>query len=142
MAKRQPLDYKAQFVPGIFRSPEEIEHEREAPGEDRRPQPGEESVVAPTEREARGARTSAPEVERTAERTNGRTNERAKIRHSFDVWQDQLHALAEIQTRRFRTSGVKPKMGELVQEALDAYIRQQQKQATVRTNERSGRMRG
>jgi hypothetical protein len=53
---------------------------------------------------------------------NGRTNERPRVRHSFDVFNDQLQALSEIQAQRYNQTGRKPKMGELVQEALDAYI--------------------
>ena len=58
-----------------------------------------------------------------------------RVRHSFDVWQDQLLALAQIQAERFNRTGKKPKLGELVQEALDAYVAQQRKRTNVRTNE-------
>src|SRR5437588_452396 len=64
---------------------------------------------------------------RTNGRTNGRTDERAKIRHSFDIYRDQLLELADIQADVFRKTGKKPKVGELVQEALDAYITKYQK---------------
>jgi hypothetical protein len=58
------------------------------------------------------------------------------VRHSFDIWQDQLLGLSEIQAERFSQSGRKPKLGELVQEALDAYIATERKRTNVRTNER------
>jgi len=57
--------------------------------------------------------------------TNERTNEqieRRVIRHSFDIYHDQLMQLGEIQMRRYRETGKKPKLGHLVQEALDSYI--------------------
>jgi hypothetical protein len=74
--------------------------------------------------------------------TNGRTDERMNerpvvpriIRHSFDIRQDQLLALAEIQAQEFAASGRKPKMGELAQEALDLYIASKRRE-NGRTNE-------
>lgn len=56
------------------------------------------------------------------ERTDERTNERPKVRHSFDVYRDQLDALQEIQLLRKRRSGRRPTIGELVQQALDRFI--------------------
>jgi hypothetical protein len=73
--------------------------------------------------------------ERTTGRTNDRTNERPKVRHSFDIYRDQLLSLAQIQAERFRESGRKPKVGELVQEAIDQYVAAT-KQTNDRTNER------
>ena len=64
------------------------------------------------------ARTDA----RTGARTDERTNERPKVRHSFDVYRDQLDALQEIQLLRKRRSGRRPTIGELVQQALDRFI--------------------
>ena len=82
------------------------------------------------------SRTSNRNINRSSgrsnERTTIRTNERSRIRHSFDIYQDQLLAMADIQAAIFRKTGRKPKMGELVQEALDLYI----KKMNVRTNER------
>jgi len=63
--------------------------------------------------------------EETNEWINERTNvreERRVIRHSFDIYHDQLMQLGEIQMRRYRETGKKPKLGRLVQEALDHYI--------------------
>jgi hypothetical protein len=45
-------------------------------------------------------------------------------------------ALSEIQAERFSLSGRKPKLGELVQEALDAYNAKERKRTNVRTKER------
>jgi hypothetical protein len=70
----------------------------------------------------------------TNERTDGRPAPPRVIRHSFDIRQDQLLALAEIQAQDFAASGRKPKMGELAQEALDLYITSKRKE-NERTNE-------
>jgi len=71
--------------------------------------------------------------ERTNERNYDRTNERMKVRHSFDVYQDQLLQLSDVQADIYRRTGKKPKVGELVQQALDAYI----ERYNERTNERT-----
>src|SRR4051812_21216842 len=71
-------------------------------------------------------RTAGPDDRtdtRSNERTNVRSRERPRVRHSFDIYQDQLLSLSEIQAAAFKRTGRKPKVGELVQEALDAYIK-------------------
>ncbi len=73
---------------------------------------------------------------RPDERPFERTNERFVVRHSFDVRQDQLLALADIQTEVFRTMRRKPKLGELVQQALDDYIQRYRRRTNGRSNER------
>jgi CRISPR/Cas system CSM-associated protein Csm2 small subunit len=112
MPKRKPIDYTPQFGGGIFRPKDEVESER---------------LVA---------ETSSVAQKRPFVRSFERTDERIQRRHSFDVWQDQLIALTEIQTQLFHKTGRKPKLGELVQEALDAYIAKQKVQTTERSNER------
>jgi hypothetical protein len=62
-------------------------------------------------------------------RSSERSIERTKVRHSFDIYQDQLLALAEIQADIFRQTGKKPKVGDLVQQALDAYIAEDRKRS-------------
>jgi hypothetical protein len=72
----------------------------------------------------------APATERTAEannettkhRLNERTVERTKVRHTFDVFSDQVTALKRIQLEREETSEKRYRMGDLVQEALDSFI--------------------
>ena len=134
MPKRKPLDYKAQFVPGVFRPQEEVESALE-------------TLTAGEELEAPAAVTQpAPHRARPPVRTNERPVERApqqrmNIRHSFDVWQDQLHALADIQARDFAVSGKKPKMGDFVKEALDEYISRKRREYE-RTVERTNGQRG
>ena len=150
-SRRAPIDYQPQFGGGIFRPKEdveadldELEHEGGVPANEPAIASRDESGGSATEA---GATDSAPRrqrraasehpPERTGNRSNERTNERTRTRHSFDIWQDQLLALTEIQVQRFNRTGRKPKLGELVQEALDAYIGRERERTNVRTNERS-----
>ena len=150
-AKRAPIDYTPQFGSGIFRSKETIEQELAELADEAAtdandaasevvPEDGIEVTADRVERsdgEDPGRRPRSPRMNGvTNERTNERTLERSRVRHSFDIWQDQLLGLSEIQADRFSRTGRKPKLGELVQEALDAYITKERKRAHVRTNER------
>jgi hypothetical protein len=86
--------------------------------------------------------------ERTNVRTNIRTNIRStdrtaireafhcrievpeprrKIRHSFDIFEDQKSALEKLQLAIANEEGSKPSLGDMVQEALDLYTRQKTK---------------
>ncbi len=126
---RTPINYRPQFTDAMFRPREVVEAElaEEAPPS--------------TDRPSRPRRKPAPTEqtnERTVERSNERPGERMQVRHSFDIWQDQLTALAEIQSQRFTATGRKPKVGTLVQEALDAYIAAHSKRTNERSNERTG----
>lgn len=64
--------------------------------------------------------------------TNEQMIERTLKHHSFDVFVDQLISLDQIQTEIYQAKGKKPKIGTLVQEALDEYIKNHKKE---RTNE-------
>jgi hypothetical protein len=112
MPKRKPIDYTPQFGGGIFRPKDEVESER---------------LVTDT---------SSLTQKRPSVHPLERTFERIQRRHSFDVWQDQLIALTEIQTQMFHNTGRKPKLGELVQEALDDYMAKQRTQTIERSNVR------
>ena len=142
-AKRSPIDYTPQFGAGIFRSRETVAEELAELDDDTT------SNANTGTREAKADQSGTPVAGksrsssrfnsangRTNERSNERTVERYRVRHSFDIWQDQLLGLSEIQSERFSQSGRKPKLGELVQEALDAYIAKERKRTNVRTNER------
>jgi hypothetical protein len=150
-AKRSPIDYTPQFGAGIFRSKETIEQELAELADEAAtdaddtanevvPEDGVKVTADHVERsdgEDRGRRPRSPRTNgATNERTNERTLERSRVRHSFDIWQDQLLGLSEIQADRFSRTGRKPKLGALVQEALDAYITKERKRTNVRTNER------
>jgi len=104
---RTPINYEAT-TGRVFRPASEVQAERD--------------VLERGEAEPAGAEPD----EETNERINERTNvqrERRVIRHSFDIYHDQLMQLGEIQMRLYREAGKKPKLGQLVQDALDRYIR-------------------
>ena len=67
---------------------------------------------------------------RTVERTNEGTPERTfkqkreKIRHTFDIYKDQLIALQVIQLERVQAGKKKPKLGRMVADGIDLYLKQ------------------
>ena len=69
--------------------------------------------------------------ERTLERPNERSTERTiklkreKIRHTFDIYKDQLIELQRIQWERVQAGKKKPKLGKMVAEGIDLYIKQE-----------------
>ena len=73
--------------------------------------------------------------ERTLERPNERSNERSnirppkqkreKIRHTFDIYRDQLVALQMIQLEKFQAGKKKPKLGKMVADGIDLFIKQE-----------------
>jgi hypothetical protein len=109
--------------------------------------PSEPSPERTNERTAAGARSARRNPPGRQERPDGRTDERSavgpleplsmvqRVRHSFDVRRDQLVDLTGIQTDVFRRTGRKPTMGELVQEALDEYIRARRQRAGRSTDQ-------
>jgi hypothetical protein len=127
--KRTPIDYTPQLGGGIFRPKDVVADELAMLRQ-------EEEDTNPDEFVALGQQ---PTFERTDERSNERMNIRTRVRHSFDIWQDQLLALTEIQARQFSRTGRKPKLGELVQEALDAYIANQRERPNEQTNVRTNK---
>ena len=62
---------------------------------------------------------------RLNERTVERTVERPKVRHTFDIFADQVTSLKRIQLERAEMSDKRYRMGDLVQEALDSFIAKQ-----------------
>ena len=60
--------------------------------------------------------------QRSNVRTFGRSFERTRVRHSFDIFDDQLMSLKEIVLTRQMLFGKKTLLGDLVQEALDLFI--------------------
>jgi hypothetical protein len=63
--------------------------------------------------------------EETFDRSNERSVERRKVRHTFDIFQDQLSSLRKLQLEREETFGKRYLLGDLVQEALDLFITKQ-----------------
>ena len=51
--------------------------------------------------------------------------ERSKVRHTFDVFADQVTSLKHIQLEREETFAKRYRLGDLVQEALDLFINKQ-----------------
>ncbi len=124
MPARKPLDYQPQDA-RIFRPREEVEQELQHVGRQNK-----------RTEERTNEQLQEKENERTAEIATAQS-ERRTIRHSFDIYADQLQALGRIQLAHWTESGKKPKMGALVQEALDAYIQAQSRPKTnEETNER------
>jgi hypothetical protein len=63
-----------------------------------------------------------PTFERTKQRTNVLTKDRTKIRHTFDIFADQLLVLREISLNKEKLFGERVLLGDLVQQALDMFI--------------------
>lgn len=61
---------------------------------------------------------------RTSVRTDGRPPEqdRIKIRHAFNIYADQLHALQKVQLEAVKSETKKPTLAEMVSEAIDMYL--------------------
>ncbi len=66
--------------------------------------------------------TTKPSNEPTNERRNLRLNQREKIRHTFDIYKDQLLSLRQVTLEREATFGDRVLLGDVVQEALDMFI--------------------
>jgi hypothetical protein len=140
--KRAPIDYNPQFGGGIFRPKEEVEQELAQLEE--QPEVAFSDMSSTQESEEAIESSNVRTNDRTAEAANKRTTklaagpppERVRVRHSFDVYRDQLFSLTEIQTALFSKTGKKPKLGDLVQEALDAYISRHNDRTFERSHER------
>jgi len=84
--------------------------------------------LSPTKKKLKSKKTIQQKrtIVRSNERSNVRTvvrnKERLKVRHTFDIFQDQLRELHTRQLKAVRDGEKKPKLGELVQQALDLYI--------------------
>jgi hypothetical protein len=59
---------------------------------------------------------------RSIVRTNQPSKQRTKVRHTFDIFSDQLVSLKELALARERLVGQRTRLGDLVQEALDNFI--------------------
>ena len=68
--------------------------------------------------------------ERTVERTINRSPERTfkpkreKIRHTFDIYKDQLIDLQVIQLEKVQAGKKKPKLGKMVSDGIDLFLKQ------------------
>jgi len=73
-------------------------------------------------------RTDVRTIERKSERTNVRKKKkRIRIRHAFDIYEDQLRTLQTIQLKVIQAGKKKPSLGKMVQKALDQYLEDKKK---------------
>jgi hypothetical protein len=80
-----------------------------------------ESAQAKTSSPSGNERSNEVPMERRIEVTLQRT----KVRHTFDIFKDQLAALRKIQLEREELFGKRSLLGDLAQEALDMFITKQ-----------------
>lgn len=77
-------------------------------------------------------RTAERPADRMAKRSNDRTaawpHGRRVIRHGFDIFDDQLQALKDIQRNRERRHNKNVTLGQLAQEALEQFVERELKQ--------------
>lgn len=66
--------------------------------------------------------TNERTFERTFQRINIPTKKRTKIRHTFDIFEDQLLSLREIALDQEKMFGERVLLGDLAQQALDMLI--------------------
>jgi hypothetical protein len=98
------------------------------------------SKPAKKRQKSRSERTSERTNARSSVRSNDRTgtkeifhckievpSERRKVRHSFDIFEDQKSALEKLQLAIANQEGTKPSLGDMVQEAIDQYTKQKTK---------------
>lgn len=105
----------------------------------------------PVKVEKPAVNTDKPPIVRTNEHSNERTNvrppqtptkennsnsylieipaTRIKTRHSYDIFIDQKNALNKIQLAMADTGKGKPSLGDMIQEAIDSYIKEKAKKA-------------
>lgn len=71
-------------------------------------------------------RTFERSNERTLVRTTVRSTKqnREKIRHTFDIYRDQLVELQGIQFEKVKAGKKKPKLGKMVSDGIDLYLKQ------------------
>ena len=94
------------------------------------------------ERRNNNVRSNERTKDRRFERSKVRRRRRVKIRHTFDIFEDQLRELHSIQLKAIQEGKIRPKIGSMVQKALDSYLACQSQardriKTKVRTNQRS-----
>jgi|GEM_PF-2835841 len=84
---------------------------------DKEPKQAETTAVQTTKQSSNQATN-----ETTNEWSFVRSNRREKIRHTFDIYKDQLLSLRQVTLEREATLGERVLLGDVVQEALDMFI--------------------
>jgi len=121
-------------TPPSLKEPENLAVEKNASNIPDSPTP---STTATTHTQAQNE--SIQDQKRSNERTFERSNERSierlnerppklkreKVRHTFDIYKDQLIELQRIQWEKVQAGKKKPKLGKMVSEGIDLYIKQQ-----------------
>ena len=80
------------------------------------------STSGKTAKTPNGEKTKSP-LRENAERRNGENGvDRMKVRQGIDVYRDQIVTLNEMQFEVYKRTGKKPRMGEMVRNALDEFI--------------------
>lgn len=79
-------------------------------------------AVSSKKRSASRETKKEPSKKRSTVATVEKTNERTKVRHTFDIFSDQLMSLKKIQLEREEMFGKRYRIGDLAQEALDMLI--------------------
>ena len=114
--------------------PEEISFQGAAILE--KPKTKKRSKPAKKRQKSKSVRTNARSSIRSTERTGNKEvfhcrievpGQRRKIRHSFDIFEDQKSALEKLQLAIANQEGTKPSLGDMVQEAIDQYTKQKTK---------------
>ena len=122
--------------------PEEISFQGTAISEN--PKTKKRSKPVRKRQKSKSVRTNVRKVERTNERSVVRSTDRSdgkaiflykievpaqrrKVRHSFDIFEDQMSALENLQLAIAEHERKKPALGDMVQEAIDLYTKQKTK---------------
>jgi hypothetical protein len=88
----------------------------------------------PTEagNERMNKRTNELKTERSTVQKDDETFQRLVIRHTFDIFQDQLVDLKLLQIEAMQQKRRKRKLGQMVQQALDQYIKKMKDKYSLR----------
>lgn len=106
----------------------------------------EKTGISPTQAQNEKIQDQKRSNERTFEPPNERPKERTfkakrvKTRHTFDIYEDQLTSLLAIQLERVQAGKKKPKLGKMVSDAIDLYLKEtaaKKNRVQKRPNERS-----
>lgn len=128
MAKRKPLNFDSeQLAKNLKESTGKGIDAFFSPPSPTPPEERGEDLIAKDRSPTPKLRAEKRRPPKTNERPKERTNERIKIRHSFDIFQDQLSKLQEIQIKTIQQGRKKPRLGDLAQQALDEFLKKNER---------------
>ena len=64
--------------------------------------------------------------------TEVRTHVRSTIQRAYNIFQDQVIALSEVQLAHQKRDGKQPELSELVRNALDAYLKREKRKLEIK----------